>query len=43
MCVCDGSPPSVATTLLLSREEALLWIMAGAKGLSSLLAMVDVG
>jgi hypothetical protein len=42
-CVFDGSPPSVVAHLLLAREEALLWTMARAKGLSSLQAMAGVG
>jgi hypothetical protein len=43
MGVFDGSPPSVAVTLQLARDEALLWTMDGAKGLSSLQSMAGVG
>jgi hypothetical protein len=31
--VFGGSPPSVVVALQLTRDEALLWTMAGAKGL----------
>jgi hypothetical protein len=33
-CVFDGLAPCMATVLLAAREEALLWTMAGARGLS---------
>jgi hypothetical protein len=36
MNVFGGSPPSAAVDLQVARDEALLWTMAGAKGLSSL-------
>jgi hypothetical protein len=35
-CVFNGAVPSVPAALLVAREEALLWSMAGAKGLSPL-------
>jgi hypothetical protein len=35
-CVFDGLRPSVVVALQLARDEALVWSMAGAKGLSSL-------
>nr|XP_034601699.1 uncharacterized protein LOC117862274 [Setaria viridis]XP_034601700.1 uncharacterized protein LOC117862274 [Setaria viridis] len=33
-CVFNGASPSVATALILAKDEAQLWSMAGAKGLS---------
>jgi hypothetical protein len=39
MCVFDGMVPSVSAALLVAREEALLWTMAGARGLSLLQAV----
>jgi hypothetical protein len=41
-CVFDGMHPSVAVALQLARDEALVWSMAGAKGLSSLQSMAGV-
>jgi hypothetical protein len=38
-CVFNGAVPSVPAALLVAREEALLWSMAGAKGLSLLQAI----
>uniref|UniRef100_K3XPF3 Uncharacterized protein n=1 Tax=Setaria italica TaxID=4555 RepID=K3XPF3_SETIT len=35
-CVFNGASPRLSTVLNLAREEALLWSLAGAKGLSSL-------
>jgi hypothetical protein len=42
-CVFDGLHPSVVVALQLARDEALVWSMAGAKGLSSLQSMAGVG
>jgi hypothetical protein len=42
-CVFDGLCPSVGVALQLARDEALVWSMAGAKGLSSLQYMAGVG
>jgi hypothetical protein len=42
-CVFDGIRSSVAVPLQLDRDEALMWSMAGAKGLSSLQSMAGVG
>jgi hypothetical protein len=42
-CLFDGLAPSVPTALHLAREEALMWTMAGAKGLSLLQAVGTVG
>jgi hypothetical protein len=42
-CVFDDSPPSVVVALQMAREEALVWTMVGARGLSSLQYMVGVG
>jgi hypothetical protein len=39
LCVFDGTAPSVSAALLVAREEALLWTMARATGLSLLQAM----
>jgi hypothetical protein len=39
LCVFNGRAPSVPTALQMAREEALLWTVAGAKGLSLLQAM----
>jgi hypothetical protein len=36
MCVFNGVVPNVQVALLVAREEALLWTMAGAKGMSLL-------
>jgi hypothetical protein len=41
--VFDGLLPSVPAALQLARDEALMWTMAGAKGLSSLQSMAGVG
>jgi hypothetical protein len=41
--VFNGLAPSVLTVLQLAREEALVWTMAGAKGLSLLQAVGTVG
>jgi hypothetical protein len=38
-CVFHGSAPNVAATLLVAREEALLWTLAGARGLSFIQAL----
>jgi hypothetical protein len=38
-CVFNGVAPSVPAVLEMAKEEALLWTMAGAKGLSMLLAI----
>jgi hypothetical protein len=42
-CVFYGLVPSVAAALLAAREEALLWTMAGARGLSLLQAIAAPG
>jgi hypothetical protein len=42
-CVFRGASPSVAAALLAAREVALLWTMAGAKGLSFLQALGSPG
>lgn len=36
-CVFNGASPSVAAALILAKDEAQLWNMAGAKGLSQLM------
>jgi hypothetical protein len=41
--VFDGLRPSVGVALQLARDEALVWSMARAKGLSSLQSMASVG
>jgi hypothetical protein len=38
MTVFNGTAPSIATVLSLARDEAHWWCMAGAKGLSLLIA-----
>jgi hypothetical protein len=43
LCVFNGAAPSVPTALQVAREEALLWTMAGAKGLSLLQAVGTLG
>jgi hypothetical protein len=40
MTVFQGSPPHLAVAVRLAKEEALLWPMAGAKGLSFLHAQI---
>jgi hypothetical protein len=42
-CVFNGISPSVPAILEMAREEALLWTVAGAKGLSMLQAIGAVG
>jgi hypothetical protein len=42
-CVFNGISPSVPAILEMVREEALLWTVAGAKGLSMLQAIGAVG
>jgi hypothetical protein len=42
-CVFCGTPPSVPTVLQVARDEAMLWTIAGAKGLSFLQAIGYVG
>jgi hypothetical protein len=37
-CVFNGAAPSIAMVLSLARDEAHWWCMAGAKGLSLLIA-----
>ena len=41
--VFDGITPSVDRALLLAREEAELWMIAGAKGLSAVVAVALPG
>jgi hypothetical protein len=43
LCVFNDSAPSVPTALQMAREEALLWTVAGAKGLSLLQAVGTPG
>jgi hypothetical protein len=38
-CLFQGASPSVAAVLQVAREEALMWTLAGAKGLSLLQAL----
>jgi hypothetical protein len=38
-CVFYGLAPCVATALMAAREEALLWLVAGARGMSLLHAI----
>jgi hypothetical protein len=42
-CVFNGAAPSVPATLLVAKEAALLWSMAGAKGLLLLQAFGTLG
>jgi hypothetical protein len=42
-CVFDGLAPCVSAALLAVREEALLWTVAGARGLSLLQATAAPG
>jgi hypothetical protein len=42
-CVFSGAAPSVPAALLVAKEEALLWTMARAKGLSLLQAIGTPG
>jgi hypothetical protein len=42
-CVFNDVSPSVLAVLQMAREEALLWTVAGAKGLSMLQAVGAVG
>nr|ACG40372.1 hypothetical protein [Zea mays] len=41
--VFNGSSPSLVVAVRLAREEALLWSLAGAKGVSFLQAQCRVG
>jgi hypothetical protein len=43
LCVFNGSAPSVPTALQMAREEALLWTVTGAKGMSLLQAVGTSG
>jgi hypothetical protein len=43
MCVFNGAAPSVSAALLVAREEALMWTLAGAKGMSLLQAVGTLG
>jgi hypothetical protein len=40
LCVFDGINPNPNGALLLIRDELLLWSLAGARGISHLLALV---
>ncbi|WVZ89009.1 hypothetical protein U9M48_035473 [Paspalum notatum var. saurae] len=43
LCVFEGAAPSLARALLLAEEEAYLWVLAGARGISFLSALEPVG
>ncbi|GJN20941.1 hypothetical protein PR202_gb08381 [Eleusine coracana subsp. coracana] len=40
-CVFDGATPSIAEALILAGEERRWWLMAGARGLSFLIAQLS--
>jgi hypothetical protein len=42
-CVFDGLAPCVSAALLAAREDALLWTVAGARGMSLLQALQPQG
>ncbi|WVZ88874.1 hypothetical protein U9M48_035341 [Paspalum notatum var. saurae] len=43
LCVFEGAAPNLARALLLTEEEAYLWVLAGARGISFLSAQEPVG